>query len=148
MLGTISLELESFSLRERGSGRGTEFDRHANDFVRSMHSLQRLHLVLDPHWDEPDDRLLDWSALDVYAHKVKSLKVHCTWNHELFALGLEGSDFRHFCKKASALQQISISGITIQPMPRYSTFGSMPDEPGFLLYFVVRLQSNYANYVH
>lgn len=108
MLGTLSLKLESFSVRGWDNEGGTEFDRHGNEFVRSMDSLQRLHLVLDPHWDDPDNILLDWSALHAYAHKAKSLKVHCIWNQRLFALGLEGSDFRHFCKKASALQQISM----------------------------------------
>ena len=125
---------------EGADGEGIEFDRDTNQFVRSMDTLQRLSLILDPNWENPDHSLLDWSALHAHASGIKSLKVHCKRQHRLFALDQDASDFRHFCAKASSLQQLSISGIAIQPsMPIYSAFESMPAEPGFLPHFIVTL---------
>jgi len=141
MLGTLSVKLKSISVGEGADGEGTEFDRDANQFVRSTDSLQRLSLILDPDEENPDHSLLDWSVLHAHASGIKSLKVHCKTQHRLFALDQDASDFRHFCAKASSLQQLSISGIAIQPsMPRYSAFESMPAEPGFLAHFLVCLR--------
>ena len=141
MLGTLSLDLKSFAVREGGDDDGTEFDRHANEFVRSMELLQRLSLILDPNWMEPNNSLLDWSALHAHAAGIKSLRLHCTFQHRLFALEEDESDFRHFCTKSSNLQQLSISGIAIQSgMPSYSAHERMPAQPGYLTHFLVCLR--------
>lgn len=106
-----------------------------------MSSLQRLSLILDPNWQEPDGSLLDWSALHAHASGIKSLKLHCTFAHRLVTLDKDASDFRHFCTKASNLQQLSVSGIAIQSgMPRYSAHERMPTQPGYLTHFLVCLR--------
>lgn len=141
MLGTLPLKLKSFSVREGSDEDGTEFDHHANEFVRSMSSLQSLGLILDPDWEERRGSLIDWSALHSQAAGIKSLKLHCTFLHMLFALDKDASDFRQFCTKASSLQQLSISGIAIQSgMPSYSAHERMPDQPGYLTHFLVCLR--------
>lgn len=59
MLGTLPLRLKPFTVREGGDKDGTEFDRQANEFVRSMDSLQCLGLILDPNWEQPSGSLID-----------------------------------------------------------------------------------------
>lgn len=118
--GGASLKPKSFTLCEVGLEGGSEFDALAEDFVRSMDSLQRLSLILDPNWVGPDGSLFDWSTLHAHAAGIKSLKVHCTFQHRLLAINQTGSCFRHFFTKASSLQQLSISGMALQPsLPKY-----------------------------
>ena len=115
MIGGASLKLKSFTLCEVGFAGGSEFDAHAEDFVRSMDSLQRLSLILDPDLVGPDGSLFDWSILHAHAAGIKSLKVHRTSPHRLISVYQNGSSFRHFFTKASSLQQLSISGIALEP---------------------------------
>jgi hypothetical protein len=122
MLKNLSLKLKSFSVFECTDIDNGEFDHDANEFVRSMSSLQRLSLVLDPLFEEFEGTLLDWSILHAYASGLKCLKLHCNHVKTLFPSDQDASDFRRFCTKASSLQQLSVSGVEIQPKP--FTFGS------------------------
>ena len=120
MLRTLPLKLKSFTICEGGYEVGEDFDGDADEFVRSLDSLQRLSLILDRSWD---GSFFNWTALYAQAAGIKSLRVQCTSEHRLLSHDQDASDFRHFCTKASSLQQLSLSGITIQSsMPIFSAF--------------------------
>lgn len=134
MLAELSPKLKSFTVCEGGRDGGLEFNGDADEFVRSLGSLQRLGLILDPNWVGPHDSLFDWSTLHAHAAGIKSLKVHGTSQHRQFALNQDIYDFRHFCIRASSLQQLSVSGVAIQPcLPRYSAFENEPSSLAHLL---------------
>lgn len=73
MLTDLSLNLATFTIVE-SEIEGGGFSSHANEFIQSLSSPERLHLTLDSDFDEPDT-LLDWSTLHRYASAIKSLKV-------------------------------------------------------------------------
>lgn len=130
MLEETLLMRKSFTLCEGLLEGGTEFDGDADDFLRSMDSLQRLSLILDPNWVGADGTLFEWSTLHAHAAGIKGLKVHCTSQHRQFVLNRDASDFRHFCTKASSLQKLSISGIAIKSNP--PIFPAFETGPGSL----------------
>jgi hypothetical protein len=136
VLRSLSLKLKSFTVCENGRRGGGEFYSDGVEFVRSMDSLQHLSLVLDTI----DDSLLDWSALHAQASGIKSLKMHCTSQHRLFALDEDASDFRRFCTKASGLQQLSISGITLRPSVSRYDGSDFEIESGSLTHLLVCLR--------
>jgi hypothetical protein len=57
--------------------------------------------------------LLDWSTLHKCAPVIKSLKVQYHSVLPPYPFEKSVSDFRHFCKNASSLEQLSISGIEV-----------------------------------
>jgi len=134
MLKSLSLDLRSFSMFECTEIENGEFNYDANEFVRSMSSLQRLSLVLDPIFEGFEGTLLDWSTLHAHASGLKCLKVHYNDAIPLLPSDQDALDFRHFCTKASNLQQLSVSGVDIQP--KASTAG---DRLNSLAYFLVYL---------
>jgi hypothetical protein len=131
MLRSLSVELKSLSICEWTDEESGEFDDDANDFVRSMGSLQRLNLNLNPTLGNPYGTLFDWSTLYNHASGIRSLKVHCTYIRTVFPAEKDASYFCLFCIKATNLQQLSISGVDIQP--RCTVFDRENGSPARLL---------------
>lgn len=117
MLTALSLDLTTVVIKEQDSGSGS-LDSDANDFIRSLSSPERLSLTLDSDFLESQflcewSALLDWSTLQKCAPVVKSLKVQYHSVLPPYPSDHSVSDFRHFCRNASSLEQLSISGIEV-----------------------------------
>jgi hypothetical protein len=113
MLATFSLDLESSAISEM---EGEEyFDARANMFTQSMSSLQRLRLYDNPSWQAPYDDLLDWTALYACASAIQCLRLEFNNIERPFPSTKTASDSGRFCSSASNLQQLSITGIEVEP---------------------------------
>ena len=111
MLAAMSLKLALLTIEESGYARGY-FENDANDFVRSLSTLERVSLTLDANLDQPQG-LLDWSTLHQSASVMKSLKVRYYWMQPPYPSDENVSEFRRFCKNALSLEQLSVSGIYV-----------------------------------
>jgi len=111
MLTALSLDLAALTIEEADNGSGS-FDNYANDFIRSLRSPERVSLVLDADFEQLHG-LLDWSALHKCASVIKSLKLQYRCVLPPYPSDENLSDFRHFCKNASSLEQLSMSGIDL-----------------------------------
>ena len=137
MLIPLSLDLATLTIDDLQHSSGT-FGDDANDSIRSLSSLERVSLTLDTHFDQPHG-LLDWSTLDQCASVIKSLKLQ--YHSALlpyqspYPSEESVSEFRHFCKNALSLEQLSMSGIDL---PINKTSGD-PHIHGSLEQFLVSL---------
>jgi hypothetical protein len=127
---TLSLDLDSFLISEEGG----YFDTRTNTFIRSMTCLQRLTLYLDAGFEAPYEDLLDWTALHACASTIQCLVLQYRGLKPLFPSDTIASEFRQFCSIATNLQQLSFSGIDIEP-------DSWTSSPGNLGHFLVTLVS-------
>lgn len=113
MLTALSLDLTTLVIKEQGGGYGS-FDNDANDFIQSLRSPEKVSLTFDLDFAESQFLSgLDWSTLHKCAPVIKSLKVQ---HHSMllpYFSEKSVSDFRHFCKNASSLEQLSMSGIEV-----------------------------------
>lgn len=111
MLTALSLDLATLAIKEINRGSGS-FGNDANDLIQSLSSPERLSLTLDSNF-EKSRIMFDWSTLHKCASVIKSLKVqyHCMLPTYPSDQGL--LDFRRFCKNASSLKQLSMSGIEV-----------------------------------
>jgi len=117
MLTALSVDLDTLTIEEYNNGYGS-FDNDANDFIRSLSSPERLSLTLDSDLEMSSimldwSALLDWSTLHKCASFIKSLKVQYHSELPPFPSDESVSNFRYFCKNASSLEQLSMSGIEV-----------------------------------
>lgn len=115
-LTALSLNLDTLTIEEAGNGGGS-FGTHANNFIRSLSSLERVRLTLEADFERVR-RLLDWSALHGCASVLRSLKLQYHSVLAPYPSDENVLDFRRFCQKASSLEQLSISGIDL-PMENF-----------------------------
>jgi hypothetical protein len=132
MLTTLSLDLDSLSIEDTGGYLHTR----TNTFIRSMNSLQRLALYIDADFEAPYEGLLDWTALQTCASAIQCLKVQYRGLNPLFPSHKIASDFRRFCNIATNLQQLSFSGIDVEPDSWVSSSGNLG-------HFLVNLHSRF-----
>jgi hypothetical protein len=119
MLTALSVDLTTLAIEEHDDGGNSEgFNDDANDFVRSLSSPERVSLTLDSafflaHVIHDWSAVLDWTTLHKCAPFLRSLKVQYHSLSPPFPCDESVSDFRHFCKNASSLEQLSMSGINM-----------------------------------
>ena len=117
MLTALSLDLATLAIKEVDHGRGS-FNSDANNFIQSLSSPERLSLTLDSEFEESRvlfgwSTLLDWSTLHKFASVIKSLEVQYHSVLPPYPSDQSLLDFRRFCKNASSLEQLSMSGIQV-----------------------------------
>lgn len=114
-LAKLSLDLDSFSIvEEPGHFYEPDFATYGEEFLRSIKAPRRVALILEGDDEQFDNSNLDSSCFHAYASTITSmkLKVHPFLMLSWFS---KASEFSQFCIRASSLQQLSISGIEVQP---------------------------------
>jgi hypothetical protein len=108
-LSRLSLKLKSFCIDEQDTP-DIQFDDNVNIFLRSLNSLERFSLALDPDLSCTDN-LLDWSALEAHASTLKYLRVEAQCLHSWFPTEDSIAAFERVCDIAINLEQFAISGV-------------------------------------
>ena len=105
----MPLKLKSFCIDEQDTWE-VQFDDNTNIFLRSLKSMERISLALDPdmgQWYNPPD----FSALAVHASTLKYLRVECQDLVVMFPTESSITAFERFCESAN-LEQLAISGVS------------------------------------
>lgn len=114
-LKRLRLDLKAFRIHEYDMGE-KDFEVDANEFIRSLSSLNRVSLTLDPDFDLPGPHnLLDWSALGACASTLKYLRMESYSIESPFPCRIFASNFAVLCRLATNLEQLAISGVDIEP---------------------------------
>jgi hypothetical protein len=126
----LPLKLKSFCIDEQDT-RDVQFDDNTNIFLRSLKSLERISLALDPDGGYPEVPL-DWRALETHASTLKYLRVETQVLNPLFPTKDCIQAFERLCDKAANLEQLAISGLS-----RYGGYCDDPDGKLGLPHFLV-----------
>ena len=129
-LAHLPLKLKSFCIDEQDT-RDVQFDDNTNIFLRSLKSLERISLALDPDGGYPEVPL-DWRALETHASTLKYLRVETQVLNPLFPTKDCIQAFERLCDKAANLEQLAISGLS-----RYGGYCDDPDGKLGLPHFLV-----------
>ena len=110
-----TLVLKAFRIHEYDMG-APDFETESIEFFRSLTSLEWVSLTLETDLGLPGPyNLHEWSSLRACAPMLKYLRVEHHSVKPPFPCQRSASDFAVFCRLATNLEQLAISGIEVQP---------------------------------
>lgn len=108
-LAKLSLDLNSFCTDDRNCE--TICEVYPEEFLRSLRSPKSISLDLDPMFNLSDTPL-HWSSIQPYASTIETLRIrHGYEEFSIVDVSKDASGFGQFCKSATQLQQLAISGV-------------------------------------
>jgi hypothetical protein len=114
-LTKLPLVLKAFRIYEYDMG-AQDFETESIEFFRSLTSLKWVSLTLGTDLGLPGPyNLLDWSSLRACAPMLKYLRVEYHSVKPPFPCQRSASNFAVFCRLATNLEQLAISGIEVRP---------------------------------
>jgi hypothetical protein len=114
-LTKLPLVLKAFRIHEYDMG-AQDFETESIEFLRSLASLNWVSLALESDFGLSGPyNLLDWSSLRACAPMLKYLRVEYHPIKPLFPCQRSASNFALFCRLATNLEQLAISGMEVRP---------------------------------
>jgi hypothetical protein len=114
-LTKLPLVLKAFRIHEYDMG-AQDFQTESIEFLQSLASLNWVSLTLDSDFGfNGPYNLLDWSSLRACAPMLKYLRVKHVSIKPPFPCQRSASSFTLFCRLATNLEQLAISGMEVRP---------------------------------